>query len=315
MSLSSSSAYHRGRDLSACYWVNTHSALLRYQIHSEGSEAEAADVDERWGAPFPPNWENIVILSQEFPHYGKIFRSSLAQPCTSPPLPLTFTACEHVCTCVCVCVYVGRQACLQLFTYDGFSTQDAPPALSFSPSCRALLSPTFSLVLFSSLLLFSAPFTPCLPSFHASNLSSSPTPIPPTTTTTTINPHPPPSLPSPSLSHLYSGLTSNGCVSPPFSRFLIQPSKLCSAIAHPTTQSPLMSGKPVGIRVLLLIISFTGNPHRPRCASGWRGEGEGERMKGRTEWSCVKSGWHVQPGSCCMRRRAKVAHAALSDER
>lgn len=84
----------------------------------------------------------------------------------------------------------------------------------------------------------------------------------------------PPLFTSPHLevSRLYSGLTSNGCVSPPFSRFLIQPSKLCSAIAHPTTQSPLMSGKPVGIRVLLLIISFTGNPHRPRRALGWQGE-------------------------------------------
>ena len=102
----------------------------------------------------------------------------------------------------------------------------------------------------------------------------------------------PPLFTSPHLkvSRLYSGLTSNGCVSPPFSRFLIQPSKVCSAIAHPTTQSPLMSGKPVGIRVLLLIISFTGNPHRPRRALGWQGEGEGERMKGRTEQSRVKSG-------------------------
>ena len=194
------------------------------------------------------------------------------------------------------------------------------PRLSLSPPHVALCSAQLSLSSFFLLYFSFPPLSPhvCLrfmpQTFHPL-LHRSPPPTTTTTTTTTINPHPPPSLPSPSLSHLYSGLTSNGCVSPPFSRFLIQPSKLCSAIAHPTTQSPLMSGKPVGIRVLLLIISFTGNPHRPRCASGWRGEGEGERMKGRTEWSCVKSGWHVQPGSCCMRQRAKVAHAALSDER
>lgn len=113
--------------------------------------------------------ENIIILSQEFPHYGKIFRFGLAQPCTytSPPLPLTLLY-LNVCE--------GSQACLQLFTYDGFSTQDDPPRRTalFLPSCRALLSSTFSLKLFS----FSFPllFTLMSPSFHASNLSSSSAP-------------------------------------------------------------------------------------------------------------------------------------------
>lgn len=101
---------------------------------------------------FSPNWENIIILSQEFPHYGKIFRFGVAQPCTyaSPPLPLTWLY---------VSVCVGSRACLQLFTYDGFSTQDDPPA-RLPPPCRSLLSPTFSLILFSPLLLFSVSFHP-----------------------------------------------------------------------------------------------------------------------------------------------------------
>ena len=222
-----------------------------------------------------------------------------------------------MCVCVCVCRQTSLSSIIHLWRL--FNSRRSPGSL-FLPLMSRSAQPNFlSRPFFFSTSLF-RPFHPmsafvsCLKPFILS-YTDPPTTTTTTTTTTTINPHPPPSLPSPSLSHLYSGLTSNGCVSPPFSRFLIQPSKLCSAIAHPTTQSPLMSGKPVGIRVLLLIISFTGNPHRPRCASGWRGEGEGERMKGRTEWSCVKSGWHVQPGSCCMRRRAKVAHAALSDER
>lgn len=191
--------------------------MRRYQIHSEKSEIEAAGVNECWGMTFSPNWENIIILSQEFPHYGKIFRFGLAQPCTyaSPPLPLTLLY---------VSVCVGSRACLQLFTYDSFSTQDDPPALPPPPPpCRALLSPTFSLVLFSPSLLFSASFHPmsaflsCLKPFI---LSCNP-PHPPHNTSTTTNPHPSPSLPlhiSPNLevSHLYSGLTSNGCVSPSF---------------------------------------------------------------------------------------------------
>lgn len=185
-----------------------------------------------------------------------------------------------MCASVCVCVCVGRRACLQLFTYDGFSTQDDPPALSFSPHV-ALCSAQLSLSSYFPLYFSFPPLSPhvCLPfmpqTFHPL-LHRSPPPLyhhhhhyhqaSPATM--------PPLFTSPHLevSRLYSGLTSNGCVSPPFSRFLIQPSKLCSAIAHPTTQSPLMSGKPVGIRVLLLIISFTGNPHRPRRALGWQGE-------------------------------------------
>lgn len=192
--------------------------MRRYQIHSEKSEIEAAGVNECWGMTFSPNWENIIILSQEFPHYGKIFRFGLAQPCTyaSPPLPLTLLY---------VSVCVGSRACLQLFTYDSFSTQDDPPALPPPHPHVALCSAQLSLSSFF-LLHFSFPllFTPCLPSFHASNLSSfpaTPPPPPPHNTSTTTNPHPSPSLPlhiSPNLevSHLYSGLTSNGCVSPSF---------------------------------------------------------------------------------------------------
>lgn len=112
-----------------------------------------------WGTTISPNWENIIILSQEFPHYRKIFHVGLAQGCTfaSALLPLTL-----------LYTSVGSRGCLQLFTCDGFST----PALS-SPhvalcSAQLFLSPFF-------LLYFPFPliFTPCLPSFHASNLSSS----------------------------------------------------------------------------------------------------------------------------------------------
>lgn len=115
---------------------------------------------------FSPNWENIIILSQEFPHYGKIFRFGVAQPCTyaSPPLPLTWLY---------VSVCVGSRACLQLFTYDGFSTQDDPsdPPPPHVVLCSAQLSlSSFFLLYFS----FPSLFTPCLPSFHASNLSSYP---------------------------------------------------------------------------------------------------------------------------------------------
>lgn len=99
---------------------------------------------------FSPNWENIIILSQEFPHYGKIFRFGVAQPCTyaSPPLPLTWLYMS-------VCVCVGSRACLQLFTYDGFSTQDDPPP---PMSCSA--QPNFLSHPFSPLLLFSVSFHP-----------------------------------------------------------------------------------------------------------------------------------------------------------
>lgn len=117
-----------------------------------------------WGTTISPNWENIIILSQEFPHYRKIFHVGLAQGCAfaSALLPLTL-----------LYTSVGSQGCLQLFTCDGFST----PALS-SP----LLNPTFSLALFSPLLSFSAYFHPmsaflsCLKPFI---LSCTPPPSPP----------------------------------------------------------------------------------------------------------------------------------------
>lgn len=96
--------------------------------------------------------ENIIILSQEFPHYGKIFRFGLAQPCTytSPPLPLTLLY-VNVCE--------GSRACLQLFTYDGFSTQDNPPAAQlFSSPHVALCSAQLSLSsFFLSLFHFFSP--------------------------------------------------------------------------------------------------------------------------------------------------------------
>lgn len=226
---------------------------------------------------FSPNWENIIILSQEFPHYGKIFRFGVAQPCTyaSPPLPLTWLY---------VSVCVGSRACLQLFTYDGFSTQDDPPArlpppMSFSAQPNFLSHPFFS---FTSLFRLFSPHV-CLPfmpqTFH-----------PFLQTTTTL--HPPPSLPSlyispnPEVPHLYLCLTSNGCVSPPFLALLLLPSKLRSAIALPTTQSPLMSGKPVGIRSATFDHCFYWELSSPCSALGWQGEAESERMKGRTVKLC-----------------------------
>lgn len=164
---------------------------------------------------------------------------------------------------MCVCVCEGSRACLQLFTYDGFSTQDDPPPVSFPPHV-ALCSAQLSLsCFFSPLLLFSASFHPhvCLPfmpqTFH-------PLLHPPPHSPPTLNHHHPSlytSLPISRYPISTHGLTSNGCVSPPFSCLILLPSKLCSTIALPTKQSPLMSGKPVGIQALLLIIAFTGNPH------------------------------------------------------
>lgn len=225
-----------------------------------------------WGTTISPNWENIIILSQEFPHYRKIFHVGLAQGCAfaSALLPLTL-----------LYTSVGSQGCLQLFTCDGFST----PALS-SPhvalcSTQLFLSPFF-------LLYFPFPliFTPCLPSFHASNLSSS------------LAPHHHhhhyhlfTSLPILRYQSLLGPDKLRVCLSS-FSRLLLPAlPNLAPPSISPTTQSPLMSEKPVGIQVLLLIIAFTGIPH---ClALPWGGK-EGRVWKNERD-NRVKlcQGWHA----------------------
>lgn len=202
---------------------------------------------------FSPIWENIIILSQEFPHYGKIFCFGLAQSCTytSPPLPLTVLyAIVSVFVSVCVC----RQPVFNYSPMTAFQLMTIPrlslfPLMSHSAQLNFLSHAFF---FFTSLFRLFSPS--CLPSFHASNLSSSsaPTPNPPLASLSLYI------FPNFEVSHL---LTSNGCVSPPFPCLLPLPSKLCCTIALPTKRSSLMSGKPVGTRVILLIIAFTGNPH------------------------------------------------------
>lgn len=158
--------------------------------------------------------------------------------------------------------------------------------LPFSPSCRAPLSPTFSLVLFSPLLLLSASFhtmpalLSCLKPFI---LSCTP---PPSTPPALTRRHPSPLYISPNVEVPIAtqALTSNGCVFPPF--FSPPPStlpNLAPPSIFPPHNPPLMSGKPVGIRVLLLIIAFTGIPHR--LALPWGGM-ERQRVK---EWKEEKS--------------------------
>lgn len=107
--------------------------------------------------------------------------------------------------------------------------------------------PSFLSSLFSAAFLsFPFLFTSHLPHFHAWNLSSSHAPHIRITNPLSATSPPHLHLPQPHL-----GLTT-GCVPPPS---LTPPNHL------PTTPSPLMSGEPVGIPELLLIIAFTGIPH------------------------------------------------------
>ncbi|CAB1429915.1 unnamed protein product [Pleuronectes platessa] len=133
----------------------------------------------------------------------------------------------------------GSRACLQLFTYDGFfnsrRSPGSPPPVHVA-LCSAKLSPLSFFLLYSS---FPHPFTPisaslsCLQPFILSRA--------PTTTTNpspAATPHPLHISPHLHVSHLFSGLTSNGCVPPPpppslsFPRLLLlHPPKQRSAIA------------------------------------------------------------------------------------
>lgn len=185
------------------------------------------------------------------------------------------------CMWVCVCRQSSLSSIIHLWRLFNSrrSPGSAPPPMSFSAQPNFLSHPFFS---FTSLFRLFSPHV-CLPfmpqTFH-----------PFLQTTTTL--HPPPSLPSlyispnPEVPHLYLCLTSNGCVSPPFLALLLLPSKLRSAIALPTTQSPLMSGKPVGIRSATFDHCFYWELSSPCSALGWQGEAESERMKGRTVKLC-----------------------------
>lgn len=164
----------------------------------------------------------------------------------------------HLCLWL-YCVWMCRQPSLSsiIHLWRLFNSRRSPACL-FPPRV-ALCSSRLSLSCFF-LLHFSFPplftlmsaFLSCLKTFH-------PLLHPPPLT------HHQPSLftSPPILRRPISarGLTRNGCVSPPFPCLLLLPSKLCFTIALPTKQSPLMSGRPVGIGVLLLIIGFAGNPH------------------------------------------------------
>lgn len=117
----------------------------------------------------------------------------------------------------------------------------------------------------------------------------------PTTITTTTNPHPPiplfTSLPILRYQSLLGPDKLRVCLSS-FSRLLLPAlPNLAPPSISPTTQSPLMSEKPVGIQVLLLIIAFTGIPH---ClALPWGGK-EGRVWKNERD-NRVKlcQGWHA----------------------
>lgn len=216
-----------------------------------------------WGMTF--SWENIIILSQEFPHYGKIFRFNLAQPCTNASSALLLTL---------LYVSVGSWACLQLFTYDGFSTR------ALSPAHVALCSAQLSLSSFF-LLYFSFPllFTPCLPSFHASNLSSFPAPhhcqpSPATTLPPYISPNP--EVPIFTQAWQAMGvsfllfLTSSPYSFKPLSAIYL---RTASSHVRKTCRHPSAT----------FDHCFYWDPLPPCSALGWQGEAESERMKGRTE--------------------------------
>lgn len=146
--------------------------------------------------------------------------------------------------------------------------------MSRSAQPNFLFRPFFS---FISLFRFFSPHV-CLPlkpqTFH---------PLPATTTTT--NPHPPPSLllyisPNLEVSHLYSSLTSNGCVSPPFLASSFQ-----TPLCHRSSRCTIFSH----VRETCRHPSATFDhclywePSSPCSALGWQGEAGNERMKGRTE--------------------------------
>lgn len=87
------------------------------------------------------------------------------------------------------------------------------------------------------------------------------------TTTNTSPRSPPSSILQPTPLQYLSNLHTSHC--------LLAAPKMRSTTTLLTIQSPLMSGEPVGIWVLLLIIAFTGEPSSACAAS------EGGRMKGR----------------------------------
>lgn len=186
----------------------------------------------------------------------------------------------HLCLwlyCKCVCVCVGSRACLQLFTYDGFSTQDDPPALSLRPYV-ALAQPNFlsrPLFPFTSLFRLFSPHV-CLPfmpqtfhplmQHHHHHHQTSPIVIPPSFTSLPILRYP--------ISTLAWQLMG---VSLLF--FSHPPSILQTPLHHHSSHHTIFSHVRETCRhLLLLIIAFTGNPHR--LALPWGGK-ERQRVK---EW-------------------------------
>lgn len=195
------------------------------------------------------------------------------------------------------------------------------PRLSLSPPhvalCSAQLSPLMLFFSFTSLFrLFSPsclPFLSCLKPFILSRAQPLPPPNPPPLPLHTSQP--------PILRYPISprGLTSNGCVSPPFSPRLLffRPSK--TRRRHCSPRQTICSHVRETCRHPSATFDhcFYRESSLPCSALGWQGDGKSGRMKGGKKSKVMSSLADMcsQAAAACSRKQSWHIHTALSHER
>lgn len=193
------------------------------------------------------------------------------------------------------------------------------PRLSLSPPhvalCSAQLSPLMLFFSFTPLFrLFSPsclPFLSCLKPFILSRAQPLPPPKPPPLPLHTSHPPPPPILRYPISPR---GLTSNGCVSPPFSSrlLLFRPPKTRRRHCSPRQTIYSHVGETCRRPSATFDHCFYRESSLPCSALGWQGDGKSGRMKGGEKSKVMSSLADMcsQAAAACSRKQ-KLAHTYI----